>query len=97
MRSRVEEPNTEWEAFINDKFGNIRSKKLLREAKRYAKSILNYVSLTKELFDSGNIQKYRDNYIEIKAKQAGEREKKKYDREGKLIRNSFKHIPKEYL
>ena len=97
LRSRFAEPVTKWEEFINETFGKIKSKKLLHEAKRYTKSIKNYVALTKYLEDSGKIQEYRDNYIEVKASKAGTKARKEYDRQSKIIRNDFKHIPKEYL
>ena len=97
LRSRVSESTTEWEEFIKETFGKIKSKKLLREAKRYAKSIKNYIALTKELEESGKVQEYRDNYIEKKASKAGAKIRKEYDEQGKVIRNNFTHIPKEYL
>ena len=97
LRSRVTLPVTEWEEFISENFGRIRLKNLLKEAKRYTKSIKSYISLTKELEDAGKVQEYRDNYIEIKASKAGAKTRKEYDKQGKVIRNNFKHIPKEYL
>jgi (p)ppGpp synthase/HD superfamily hydrolase len=97
LRSRIASPVTEWEEFINTTFGKIKSKKLIREARRYAKSIKNYVALTKELEEAGKVQEYKDNYIEVKARKAGQKARTDYDKQGKSIRNSFKHIPKEYL
>ena len=97
LRARFAEPVTEWENFVYETFGGIKSKKLQKEAKRYTKSIINYVSLTKELEEAGNIQEYRDNYIEIMARKAGNKARKEYDKQGTVIRNSFKYIPKEYL
>ena len=97
LRSRLVEPVTEWEEFISETFGKIRSKKLIKEAKRYTKSIKNYIALTKDLEDAGRFQEYLDNYIEIKASKAGAKIRNDYDKQGKVIRNNFKHIPKEYL
>ena len=97
LHSRYAEPTTEWETFVSENFSKIKSKKLLQEAKRYTKSIKGYVALTKDLEEAGNIQKYRSNYIEKKASKAGAKIKKEYNRQGKVIRNNFKHIPKEYL
>ena len=97
LRSRCAMPVTEWEEFISQTFGEIKSNKLLREARRYAKSIKNYVALTKDLEDAGRIQEYKDNYIEKMASKAGAKIRKEYDIQGKVIRDNFKHIPKEYL
>ena len=97
LRSRVAPPTTEWEEFISTTFGAIKSKKLFREAKRYTKSIKNYVALTKELEEAGKVQEYKDNYIEIKARKTGQKARTDYDKQGKSIRNSFKHIPHDFL
>ena len=97
LRSRFAEPITEWEEFIRQTFGKIKSKKLQQEAKRYVKSIKNYIALTKELEKAGKVQEYRNNYIEIKAGKAGAKARKEYDKQGKVIRNNFKHIPEQYL
>ena len=72
-------------------FGGLKTKKARNEAKRCTKSIQNYVSLDED------VQKYRKNYIEIKARKAGKRAMKQYDREGQSIRKSFPHIPNELL
>ena len=97
LRSRFAEATTEWEEFIGQVFGKIKSKKLNKEAKKYTKSIQKYVALTKDLKESGKIEEYRENFIEKMAKKAAAKIRREYDLQGRVIRNDFPHIPKEYL
>ena len=97
LRSRFTEPTTDWEEFIYRTFGKIKSKKLRKEAERYAKSIEKYVILTKELEDAGKVDEYRENYIEKMAQKAAKKVRLDYDKKGKVIRKDFPHIPREYL
>lgn len=97
LRSRFMEPSTEWESFINETFGEIKNPKLWKEAKKYTKSILNYTSLTEDLTKLGNLEKYLNNYIEKMANKIAKKTVEKYNKEGSVIRNNFKHIPIEYL
>ena len=97
LNARFSEPTTEWEEFISQTFGKIKSKALNKEAEVYAKSIKKYVTLTKDLEKNGKIQKYRENYIEKMARKTAERLRREYDKQGKNIRSSFPYIPEEYL
>lgn len=80
-----------WQINIAQKFGGLKTKKVRNEAKRCTKSIYNYVSINED------VEKYYKNYVEIKARKAGLKAKKQYDREGQSVRKSFPHIPKELL
>ncbi len=87
----------DWEEGAFETFGKLCDEKLVREARRYTKSIENYTPLSEELKQSGKIDEYRDNYIEKMANKAGEKARKKYDIEGKQLRRSFPHIPEKFL
>lgn len=87
----------DWEERMFDTFGMLCDTKLLREARRYTKSIVNYIPLTKELKDSGEVKKYRENYIEKMAVKAGRKARKQYDIEGKQLRRAFPHIPEKFV
>lgn len=76
---------------LGSSYGEIKDKKLKKEADNYTKSLDNYVPYYV------NYARYRKNYIEIKANEAGAKAKQVYDEQGKTIRESFSHVPKEYL
>lgn len=80
-----------WQNEIAKKSGKLTDKKIIKEAKAYNQSIENYVPFYVDR------TRYRNNYIEIKAREAGENTQKQYDTEGKFIRGRFKHIPPELL
>lgn len=80
-----------WQINIAQMFGKLKTKKARNEAKRCTRSIQNYIPISED------VEKYRNNYIERKARIAGKKAKKQYDNEGKLIRKNFSHIPKELL
>lgn len=83
--------NTPWQNRMFQQFGPIKDKKTLKEAQAYSQSIENYVPYYI------NPERYRKNYIEIKANEKGKIEQTKYDSNAKTIRQNFKHIPKECL
>ncbi len=91
LHSRNTGGNSVWQINIAQMFGKLKTKKARNEAKRCTRSICNYVPINEDL------QKYRKNYIEIKARKAGAKAKKQYDKEGELVRKNFPHIPKELL
>ena len=66
-------------------------KSLKEEAQKYTDSILSYVSLAQDR------AKYRQNYIEQKANEAGSKARILYDYERNEIGMQFHHIPKELL
>lgn len=72
-------------------YGEITDKKLKKEADVYTQSIDNYVP------HYVDYERYRKNYIEIRANKAGAKAKQEYDEQGKTIREDFRHIPKELL
>lgn len=76
---------------LGSSYGEIKDKKLKKEADNYTKSLDNYVPYYV------NYARYRKNYVEIKANEAGAKAKQEYDEQGKTIRESFSHVPKEYL
>lgn len=76
---------------LGETYGKITDKKLKKEADNYTKSIDTYVPYYKDY------ERYRKNYIEIKANEAGAKAMQEYDEQGQIIRDSFKHIPKELL
>lgn len=76
---------------IGEKYGRLNDPKLQQEADRYTESINNYVSAKEDY------EKYRQNYIEVKAFAAGTKAMKKYNKDGKILREEFKHIPPEML
>lgn len=82
---------TEWQTLIFEKFGRIRNKKLKQEANRCTKSIDNYVSYDEDF------ERYKKNYIERKADNAGFIARQKYHNQGQTIQESFPYIPKELL
>lgn len=82
---------TEWQKFIYDKFGSIKDKKLKKEAEIYTKSIDNYIPYYED-FD-----RYKKNYIEMKAERAGLRAFNQYEKSGEAIRKLFPFIPQELL
>lgn len=82
---------TNWQSDMAAKFGQIKDKKTLKEAKNYDKSIKTYVHFYE------NAERYRKNYIEIKAREKGRIEQDSYDFDGITIRKDFKHIPSKLL
>lgn len=72
-------------------YGKITDKKLLKEANNYTKSIDTYVPPEKDY------NRYKKNYIEIKANEAGAKARKDYIEQGEEICNEFRHIPSEFL
>lgn len=63
----------------------------IKEAKRYIKSINRYVPFNVDR------KKYRHNYIERMAQNAGLKARNDYDKSGAQIRSEFSHIPSEML
>lgn len=90
-RNSSKENRTQWQHFIFDNFGPIKSKKLRQEVDKYSKSIKNYVRYDEDF------EKYKQNYIEILANKVGEKTQQQYDTQGKNIRKAFPFIPPELL
>ena len=76
---------------LGEEHGPIKDIKLQKEADTYTKSLDNYVPWYVDF------KKYKKNYVEICANKKGTKAQSEYDRQGKTIRNDFKHIPKEML
>lgn len=76
---------------IGEKYGKLKDPKLQYEADKYTESIDNYISAEKDY------NGYRQNYIEVKAFDAGARAEGKYKKEGKILKEELKHIPPELL
>ena len=76
---------------LGEEHGPIKDIKLQKEADTYTKSLDNYVPWYVDF------KKYKKNYIEVCANKKGAETQSEYDRQGKTIRNDFKHIPKEML
>ena len=76
---------------IGEKYGKLKDPKLQYEADKYTESIDNYIPAEKDY------NGYRQNYIEIKAFDAGARAEEKYKKEGEILKDEFKHIPPELL
>lgn len=76
---------------LGESFGKITDPKLKAEADLYTEAINNYVPASK------NYEKYRNNYIEVRAYDEGAKAKETYNKQGKIIRKDFKHIPPEEL
>lgn len=76
---------------LGEEHGPIKDIKLQKEADKYTKSLDNYVPWYVDF------EKYKKNYIEVCANKKGAKTQSEYDRQGKTIRNDFKHIPKEML
>ncbi len=76
---------------LGEEHGPIKDVKLQKEADKYTKSLDNYVPWYVDF------EKYKKNYIEVCANKKGAETRSEYDRQGKTIRNDFKHIPKEML
>lgn len=76
---------------LGEEYGPIKDVKLQKEADKYTKSLDNYVPWYVDF------KKYKKNYIEVCANKKGAETRSEYDRQGKTIRNDFKHIPKEML
>lgn len=76
---------------IGEKYGKLKDPKLQYEADKYTESIDNYIPAEKDY------NEYRQNYIEVKAFDAGAKAMKKYNKDGKILREEFKHIPPEML
>lgn len=76
---------------LGEEHGPIKDVKLQKEADKYTKSLDNYVPWYVDF------EKYKKNYIEVCANKKGAETQSEYDRQGKTIRNDFKHIPKEML
>ena len=81
---------SEWEAKIYNIFRDL-PKLLKKEAQSYTDSISTYVTVAEDR------EKYRQNFIEIKANEAGKRAKELYDNERAEIQKEFPHIPSELL
>ncbi len=81
---------TEWESKIYNLFRDL-PKSLKKEAQSYTDSISSYVTVAEDR------KKYRQNFIEIKANEAGKRAKELYDNERAEIQKEFPHIPPELL
>lgn len=80
----------EWEEMIYNQFKDL-PKSLIKEAQEYTDSIRSYVTLAQDR------AKYRQNYIEQMANEAGSKERVLYDYERNEIGMQFQHIPKELL
>ena len=80
-----------WQATMFQQFGPIKNKTLQQEANKCTDAIENYVEFTKDY------QAYLRNYIEAEAHREGRLTREKYDRQGKKLRQSLPHIPKELL
>lgn len=76
---------------LGKSFGKITDPKLKAEADLYTEAINNYVPASK------NYEKYRNNYIEVRAYDEGAKAKEAYIKQGEIIRKDFKHIPPEEL
>lgn len=76
---------------IGEKYGKLKDPKLQYEADKYTESIDNYIPAEKDY------NGYRQNYIEVKAFDAGAKAMRKYNKDGKILREEFKHIPPEML
>lgn len=76
---------------LGESFGKITDPKLKAEADLYTEAINNYVPANKDY------EKYRNNYIEVRAYEAGAKAKDEYNKQGEIIRKDFKHIPPEEL
>lgn len=76
---------------IGEKYGKLKDPKLQYEADKYTESIDNYIPAEKDY------NGYRQNYIEVKAFDAGTRAEEKYKKEGKILKEELKHIPPELL
>lgn len=76
---------------IGEKYGKLKDPKLQYEADKYTESIDNYIPAEKDY------NGYRQNYIEVKAFDAEAKAMKKYNKDGKILREEFKHIPPEML
>lgn len=81
---------TDWEEKIYKLFGDL-PKSLRKEAQEYTESIQNYVTVAE------NREKYRKNFIEIKANEEGAKARILYDYERAEIQKEFPHIPQELL
>lgn len=76
---------------IGEKYGKLKDPKLQYEADKYTESIDNYIPAEKDY------NGYRQNYIEVKAFDAGARAEEKYKKDGKILKEELKHIPPELL
>lgn len=76
---------------IGEKYGKLKDPKLQSEADKYTESIDNYIPAEKDY------NGYRQNYIEVKAFDAGARAEEKYKKEGRILKEELKHIPPELL
>ena len=76
---------------LGESFGKITDPKLKAEADLYSEAINNYVPASK------NYEKYRNNYIEVRAYDEGAKAKESYNKQVEIIRKDFKHIPPEEL
>lgn len=76
---------------IGEKYGKLKDPQLQYEADKYTESINNYIPAEKDY------NGYRQNYIEVKAFDAGARAEEKYKKEGKILKEELKHIPPELL
>lgn len=76
---------------IGKKYGKLKDPKLQYEADKYTESIDNYIPAEKDY------NGYRQNYIEVKAFDAGARAEEKYKKEGRILKEELKHIPPELL
>ena len=81
---------SEWEAKIYNLFRDL-PKSLKKEAQSYTDSISTYVTVAEDR------EKYRQNFIEIKANEAGKKACKLYNEERAEIQKEFPHIPTELL
>ena len=80
-----------WQGKMFKKFGPIYNKELQAEANKCTNAIENYVEFTKDY------QEYLKNYIEAEARRVGEAAEEEYRKQGKMLRKSLSHIPKELL
>lgn len=81
---------TDWEERIYELFRDLPNK-LKKEAQEYTDSIKNYVTVAE------NQEKYKKNFIEIKANKAGDNARRRYNNERAEIQKEFPHIPSELL
>ena len=92
LDARLLKGGTPWGDLIYFQFGPLKNRRQIKEAKRYSRSIKYYIP-----YDGTNYKKYIENFIEIKAHDAGRKAKKEYIKQGEIMRKNFPHIPAELL
>lgn len=92
---RLRGTDSEYEKRCFRIFGKLLSSSKREEALKYEEAKLKYPKID-DIEDLSKNKEYQNNYLEVKAREAGKKAKKEYEKGRKELFNQFKYIPNSY-